>query len=105
MRNIKKAALLSADAVSFAATAVVGLAVAAGVLAAPAQAEYSWVGDESAGICNAMSLVHSGYSDWASIEISSLQLTQNISRSEAVAGIRQAASGYCPEYLSVVPAR
>ena len=42
---------------------------------------------------------------WVSMQIQSLQLTQDASRSEAVTGIRQAASGYCPEYLSVVPAR
>jgi hypothetical protein len=49
--------------------------------------------------------VDSGYDEWMSIEISLLQTSHDASRAEAVAGIRQAANGYCPEYLSVVPAR
>jgi hypothetical protein len=81
------------------------LAVGALALAAPAQAAPSWVEDESAAICNALSLADAGYSDWVSIQIQSLQLSQDASRSEAVTGIRAAASDYCPEYLSVVPAR
>lgn len=92
MKKITKAAL------------VLGAGAAAIAMAAPANAEYSWVADESASICNSLSLTSSGY-DWMSIEISSLQLSQDVSRSEAVTGIRQAAVGYCPQYLSVVPAR
>ena len=84
---------------------VIGAGAAAVVMAAPANAEYDWVADESAAICNTLSLVDSGYDEWMSIEISLLQTSHDASRAEAVAGIRQAASGYCPEYLSVVPAR
>ena len=77
---------------------VVGAAAVA--LAAPANAQPSWVEDESAAICNALSLAASD-SDWVSIQIQSLQLSQDASRAEAVAGIRAAASAYCPEYLWV----
>ena len=71
-----------------------------------AHAEYSWVTDESASICNSLSLVHDLHdNDWITMEISSLQLTQDVGRAEAVAGIRQAATGYCPEYVSYVPTR
>ena len=44
-----------------------GVAATAIALATPANAEYSWVADESASICNALSLTKSGY-DWMSIE-------------------------------------
>ena len=94
MKKITKAALL------------IGAGAAAVAMAAPANADYSWVADESAAICNALSLASDlNDNDWVSMQIQSLQLTQDASRSEAVTGIRQAASGYCPEYLSVVPAR
>jgi hypothetical protein len=68
-----------------------------------AHAEYSWVANESASICNGLYLQSRGY-DWLSITISSLQLSHDIGRAEAVNGIRQAASAYCPQYLSSVPA-
>ena len=86
------------------AALIIGAGAVAVAMAAPANAEYDWVADESAAICNALSLTDSGY-DWMSIQIQSLQLTQDVSRAEAVTGIRQAASGYCPQYLSLAPAR
>ena len=86
-------------------TALAGGAVAVALLGAgTASADYSWVPDKSAEICNALSLTNDGY-DWMSIQISSLQLTQHVGRAEAVTGIRQAANGYCPQYVSAVPAR
>jgi hypothetical protein len=73
------------------------------VLAPAANAQYSWVADESASICNGLALQSHGY-DWISITITSLQTSHGIGRAEAVSGIRQAASAYCPQYSSSVPA-
>jgi hypothetical protein len=85
---------------------IAGAAGSALLNPASAHAEYSWVTDESASICNSLSLVHDLHdNDWITMEISSLQLTQDVGRAEAVAGIRQAATGYCPEYVSYVPTR
>lgn len=61
--------------------------------------------DESASICNTLSLVHSGYSEWNNIEISMLQMQYDASRGEAVAAMYSAAISYCPEYKSSVPVR
>jgi hypothetical protein len=94
-----------------ASTAAIVFGVIAGVAGsallnpASAHAEYSWVADESAAICNSLSLVNSGYSDFGTTEILRLQLVQDVGRAEAVTGIRQAATSYCPQYLSAVPAR
>ena len=87
-------------------TVLAGGAAAVALLGAgTASADYSWVADESAGICSSLSLQKSGWGDWVTTEISMLQLTQDIGRAEAVAGIRQAAVSYCPQHLSAVPAR
>lgn len=61
--------------------------------------------DESASICNTLSLVHSGYTEWNNIEISMLQLSYDASRGQAVAAMRSAAISYCPQYLSSVPSK
>ena len=75
-------------------------------MATPANADYAWVADQSADICNYLSLQKSVPStDWVTLSISSLQLSQDVSRAEAVTGIRQAATTYCPQHLSVVPVR
>ena len=76
-----------------------------GLIFAPSAQASTWVEDESAAICNTLSLVDAGYSDWNNIQISLLQLTYDVSRSEAVAGMREAAVSYCPEYVSSVPLR
>jgi len=76
------------------------LVIGAGI----ARADYTWVTDESADICNSLSLVSDLHdNDWITMQISTLQLSHDIGRAEAVAGIRQAAAGYCPEYLTVAP--
>ena len=65
MKKITKAAL------------IIGAGATAVALAAPANAEYSWVADESASICNSLSLTSDLHdNDWVSMEIQSLQLTQ-----------------------------
>ena len=74
------------------------------VLAPAANAQYSWVADESASICNGLYLESRGY-NWISLTIQSLQTTHDIGRAEAVSGIQQAASAYCPQYSSAVPVR
>jgi hypothetical protein len=62
--------------------------------------------DESAMICNSLSLTTSQHdNDWVNMQITSLQMQYDLSRSQAVSGIRAAVSTYCPEYLSVAPAR
>jgi hypothetical protein len=75
-------------------------------LAAPAAATYSWVEDESASICSSLYLTDSGSGDnWTTLKIQMLQLKLDIGRAEAVAGIGQAATEYCPQYLASVPTR
>ena len=61
--------------------------------------------DEASSICNSLSLVAAGYSDYNNIQISMLQLSYDASRGEAVAAIESAAISYCPEYKSSVPKR
>lgn len=61
--------------------------------------------DESASICNTLSLVASGYKEWNNIEISMLQNMYSASRGEAVAAMESAAISFCPEYTSYVPVR
>lgn len=88
-------------------TATFAVAACAATLAlttGTANATPAWVEDEAASICNGLSLESEGY-DWLNITISMLQLSQDIGRAEAVSGIRAAAAGYCPQYLSVVPSR
>jgi hypothetical protein len=86
--------------------AVVAIGAAAITLAAPANAAPSWTEDESASICNYLSLQTSVPStDWVSLNISMLQLQYDATRAEAVAGIRAAAVGYCPKNLPSVPSR
>jgi hypothetical protein len=78
-----------------------GLVMGAGI----AHAQYGWVEDESASICNSLSLAADKYGDssWVTLQISMLQLSQDIGRREAVAGIHQAATQYCPEYIAYTP--
>lgn len=59
--------------------------------------------DESSSICNSLSLVAAGYSDYNNIQISMLQLSYDASRGEAVSAIQSAALSYCPEYSSYAP--
>lgn len=83
----------------------VGVGSAAGLCLSPsAHAAPSWVADESAGICNALYLESQGY-DWNNTQIQLLQLSYDVSRAQAVQGIRQAATEYCPEYLSAAPSK
>jgi hypothetical protein len=83
-----------------------GLVAAALALAPVAQASANWIDDESAMICNSLSLTSSQHdNDWVNMQITSLQMQYDLSRSQAVSGIRAAVSTYCPEYLSVAPAR
>ncbi|UTQ77875.1 hypothetical protein [Mycolicibacterium phage Kashi_SSH1] len=86
------------------ALAVLGTAVTL-ALAPVAQAAPAWVEDESANICNSLNLASTYDRSWVTTQISLLQLSHDIGRAEAVAGIRAAAIEYCPEYLSVVPAK
>jgi hypothetical protein len=89
-----------------AVTALLGGALVGALALAPtASAAPTWVEDESASICNSLSLASEVDGDWINIQIQSLQLSHDASRSEAVAGIRAAAQGYCPQYLTAVPAR
>jgi hypothetical protein len=98
MKKVITAALMGGVAAA-ATAAMVGVAT-------PANADYAWVADQSADICNYLSLQKSVPStDWVTLSISSLQLSQDVSRAEAVTGIRQAATSYCPQHLSVVPVR
>lgn len=87
--------------------AAAGLFIGAAALAlAPtASAAPTWVEDESASICNSLYLEAEAGGSWINTTIQMLQLTHDASRAEAVTGIRAAAEGYCPEYLSAVPAR
>ena len=84
---------------------ITGVTGSALLSAGSAHADYGWVEDESASICSSLHLQAGGYGDWITSEISMLQLSHDIGRAEAVAGIRQAATGYCPQNLSAVPVR
>ena len=61
--------------------------------------------DESASICNTLSLVASGYKEWNNIEISMLQAVYDATRGEAVYAMQSAAESFCPEYASYAPVR
>lgn len=88
-------------------TTIAALLIAAAPLTvgtAVAHADYAWVADDSANICNFLSLQSSVPStDWVTLQISLLQSKHDISRAEAVTGIQQAANGYCPRYTSNAP--
>ena len=88
-------------------SAVVGALGAAAFLHAPSAFANGPIPvvDESASICNSLSLVDSGYKDFGNMQIQSLQLMYDASRAEAVAAIESAAISYCPEYKSSVPVR
>ena len=85
-------------------TALAGVGIALAPIAAADGGPIPVV-DESASICNTLSLIDAGYPEWGNIEVSTLQMQYDVSRGVAVAAIESAAISFCPEYLSSVPVR
>ncbi|UOW93130.1 hypothetical protein SEA_NOSHOW_63 [Mycobacterium phage NoShow] len=88
-------------------SATVGALGAAAFLHAPSASANGPIPvvDESASICNTLSLVDAGYTEWNNIEISMLQSMYDATRGEAVYAMQAAAESFCPEYAHVVPVR
>ena len=65
------------------------------------------VADDAAGICSSLYLALDPVHPPNVINnlLMSLQIKYDASREQVVAEIRQAALGYCPEYLAAVPSR
>ena len=63
----------------------------------------SWTDDESAFICTETSQYSTP--DLVSNTIFLLQMKHNLSRADAVAGMREAVTDFCPSHLSAVPTR